>query len=134
MSAKKSIEKILQEQFSGKGQLFLFKDKQFLQNGDFAGFAQHRLKEARRAFIGGISFFLMFLFTGISYIYPLVAGTASTAVQIVIISISFLMSVGFLFYSTKVYYSTKSSMTLMLNLLEQEKADERMNANIPETA
>lgn len=133
MDSKPIIEQFFDDQFSDTTRFFLYKDKQFLKNGDYAGFARHRLKEARMAFFGGVCFFLLLMVTGGMYYLQYAAGTGSDAMQLTISILSFLFGIGTLFYSTKEYYSIKSSMSLLLKLLEEEKTEQDDAIGILET-
>lgn len=129
--SKTIIEQFFDDQFSHTTRFFLYKDKQLLKNGDYAGFAKHRLKEARTAFLGGACFFLLFMVTGSSYFLQYTAGTGSDALQLTVSALNFFVGIGILFYSTKEYYTIKSSMTLLLKLLEEEKAVQGDAVGIP---
>jgi len=118
---KTVIERHFDDQFKDTTMFFLYKDKQFLKRGDYAGFARHRLKVVRKAFIGGVCFFLLFMFAGGSYFLQYTAGTGSAAVQLTVSALNFILGIGTLFYSTKEYYTIKSSMSLLLKLIKQEK-------------
>lgn len=133
MDSKTIIEQFFDEQFSDTTRFFLYKDKQFLKNGDYAGFAKHRLKEARMAFFGGVCFFLLLMITGGSYYLQYAAGTGSDALQLTISVLTFIVGIAVLFYSTKEYYSIKSSMMLLLKLLEEEKSVQDDTFDILET-
>lgn len=130
--SKTIIEQFFDEQFSDTSRFFLYKDKQLLKNGEYAKFARHRLQEVRRAFFGGVCFFLLFMLTGIGYYFQYSAGTGSGVLQLTVSVLNFLVGIGILFFSTKEYYSIKSSMTLLLKLLEEETSVRDDAVNIPE--
>jgi len=130
--SKSIIVQFFDEQFSDTSRFFLYKDKQLLKNGEYATFVRHRLQEVRRAFFGGVCFFLLFMLTGISYYFQYSAGTGSGVLQLTISVLNFIAGIGILFLSTKEYYSIKSSMTLLLKLLEEEKSVRNDAVNIPE--
>ncbi|NBC25576.1 MAG: hypothetical protein GVY08_01840 [Bacteroidetes bacterium] len=131
--SKTIIEQFFDEQFSDTSRFFLYKDKQLLKNGEYATFARHRLQEVRRAFFGGVCFFLLFMLTGISYYFQYSAGAGSEVFQLTVSVLNFIAGIGILFFSTKEYYSIKSSMTLLLILLEEEKSVEGDSIGILET-
>lgn len=134
MDSKTIIEQFFDDQFSDTTRFLLYKDKQFLKNGDYAGFARHRLKEARMAFTGGICFFLLFMVTGVSYFLQYSAGTGSATIQLTISVLTFVFGIAALFYSTKEYYCVKSSMSLLLKLIEGERTEQDENFKILETS
>lgn len=134
MDSKTIIEQFFDDQFKDTTRFFLYKDKQFLKNGDYGGFARHRLKEARIAFTGGVCCFLFFMVTGVSYFLQYTAGTGSAILQLTISVLTFIFGIAALFYTTKEYYSVKSSMSLLLNLLDEEKAEQDDSFGILETS
>ena len=101
----------------------LYKDKQLLKDEDYAGFAKHRNKEARRAFIGGLCFFGLLMMSAISYFfqYQHMTETGSGTVQLAVSIITLIGSIGILYFATKEYYTVKSSMTLILKLLDDNQ-------------
>lgn len=97
----------------------LYKEKQLLKENDLMGFAQYQLKKHKNIFIGSFSFLLVWIiqipvqaidFTetaDLSFVYYLIALTIISGIV--------------LFKSTKEYYTIKSSMEILIAVLEDEE-------------
>lgn len=123
MADRETVKKIIQLQLNRDQSNMLYKDKQLLKDEDYAGFAKHRYKEVRRAFVGGLCFFGLLMISAISYFFQFqhMTETGSGAVQLAVSIITLIGSIGVLFFATKEYYTVKNSMTLILKLLDENQ-------------
>ncbi|MAO64369.1 MAG: hypothetical protein CL666_05170 [Balneola sp.] len=118
MVSKELIEDFFDDQFQNTSQFFLYKDKQLLKEKKYREFAEEQIKKAKRSFwsVGGMVFFALWYGTTnlINYgneptIFNLVLGLGCIA--------GFMAA---LLLASREYYSIKSSMTLLLKLLDNK--------------
>jgi len=120
-------EFILKNSSDSKFYGLFYKEKQLLKQNDLMGFAQYQLKKNKNMFIGSFSIvplvlsqlliqFPEYLETG--HLFPLIYCIAML-----------LISYGVIFRTTKEYYSIKSSMTLLIAILEEEQKTQEGASN-----
>ena len=119
MASKKLIEEFFEEQFQNTSQFFLYKDKQLLKENKYREFAKEQINKANKIFWSVSFSLLMAVWYGtISLINY---GSDPTYLNLGLgISCWFVFSAVLLFAS-KEYYTIKSSMTLLIKLLDEER-------------
>jgi len=122
--SKEEIVRFFEEEIGSRQNFFLYKDNSLLKEGDFAGFAKHRLKEVQKsAYIYALSF-AFFLLGSVGYLLQYLAGTGWAVIQLGASLFFGLFALAVLIYSVKEYYSVKVSMNLLLKILGEEKTTE----------
>ena len=112
-------EFILKNSSDSKLYGLFYKEKQLLKQNDLMGFAQYQLKKNKNMFIGSFSIVPLVL-SQLLIQFPEYLETGELLPLIFCISM-LLISYGVIFRSTKEYYSIKSSMTLLIAILEEEQ-------------
>ncbi|MEP1150998.1 MAG: hypothetical protein ABJH08_04635 [Balneola sp.] len=112
-------EFILKNSSDSKFYGLFYKEKQLLKQNDLMGFAQYQLKKNKNMFIGSFSIVPLVL-SQLLIQFPEYLETGELLPLIFCISM-LLISYGVIFRSTKEYYSIKSSMTLLIAILEEEQ-------------
>lgn len=99
-----------------------YKEKQLLKQNDLMGFAKYQLKKNKNFFLGSFGMFPIVLyniiFNFVGYIEE--GSMLALSVSIILLLICFIV----LFRVTKEYYSIKSTMNLLIAILEDEKKDQ----------
>lgn len=124
MATQETIKDFFEEQFGNTSQIyisqiFLYKDKQLLKQGKYREFAEEQIKKANKVFWSmAFSFFILSL-NGIRCLieygndpnwFDLTTGLVSWF-GLIILSVM----------AAREYYTIKSSMTLFLKLLEEDR-------------
>lgn len=113
-------EFILKNSSDSKLYGLFYKEKQLLKQNDLMGFAQYQLKKSKNIFIGSFSTFFIFgpqlVVQFIDYL------ETGSPFFFYFMLIGFIISCAVIFVATKEYYSIKSSMTLLIAILEDEKS------------
>lgn len=121
--APKVTEEILKEffgeQFSNTSGIFLYKDKQLLKEGDYAGFAREQLNRVKVLLWSIVFMIVICSWYGISSLIEY--GSSFNTFDLVLGLGSWAALILFLIYASKEYYTIKSSMTLLQKLLEEDK-------------
>jgi len=104
--------------------LFLYKDKQLLKQKDYSGFAEHQLKKSRRVFRGALLTSLMFIILGGLYFFAYNAASQGDSFNLYISFAYIIGALTGLIFSVKEHYIIKTSMNLLLMILDAEKAGE----------
>lgn len=111
------ITDFLEEQFQNTSQFFLYKDKQLLKNEKYREYAREQIQKANKIFWSVAFGVLMCAWYGIT---SLIKYGANPNWFDLLIGLGGLITVVLgLFYSAKEYYTIKSSMSLLLKLLEK---------------
>ncbi len=117
---KKAIKNfILKNSSNSKFYGLFYKEKQLLKQNDLMGFAQYQLKKNKNMFIGSFGVYPI----GLYYIVYNFMGYIETGSTLALSAGIFILICCFvgLFTVTKEYYSIKSSMTLLIAILEDEQ-------------
>lgn len=104
--------------------LFLYKDKQLLKQKDYSGFAEHQLKKSRNIFRGALMTSLGLITFGILYFFAYITSPEADSFNLYISIAYTIGALTALIFSVKEHYSIKTSMNLLLMILDAEKADE----------
>lgn len=99
-----------------------YKEKQLLKQNDLMGFAKYQLKKNKNIFIGSFGMFPIVLYNIVlNFVGYIEEGSIlALSASIILLLISFIV----LFRVTKEYYSIKSTMNLLIAILEGEKKDQ----------
>ncbi|MEX0723075.1 MAG: hypothetical protein WD357_12060 [Gracilimonas sp.] len=123
METKQLLESFFEEQFKNTSQFFLYKDKKLLKEEKYVEFAQEQLKKARQIFWSVAGSLLLACWYGITSLigyggdpnwFDLSAGL-----------ILWFSTMGMVWYTSKEYYSIKSSMNLFIKMMEKEQVQKR---------
>jgi len=123
MIANKTLNTFFEENFKNSALPYLlYKDKQLLKEKNYKAFAEEQIKKTRNIFASVLfAFFYGVYYSATSFIEY---GSSGETPPLVLGIIALVFMVAAIFYSTKEYYSIKSSMSFFLKLLdENEKAD-----------
>ncbi|GAA5522891.1 hypothetical protein LQ318_14650 [Aliifodinibius salicampi] len=119
MATSKLIKEFFEEQFRNTSHFFLYKDKQLLKNGSYRKYAREQINKASKIFWSvAFSIFVCSWYGIISFIeygaepnwFDLTLGLIAWAALVII-----------LLYSAKEYYTIKSSMELLIKLLDDKE-------------
>lgn len=117
MTNKEVIEEFFEEQFNNTSPFFLYKDKQLLKQGNFHQYAEEQITKANKIFVGVSFSIVLCVWYSISFLieygadpnwFDLTIGLTAMAALLVI-----------LFYACKEYYTVKSSMTMLIKILDK---------------
>ena len=130
MLSEKMIEQFFDEHFKDTFGLFLYKDKQLLKQKDYKGFAKHQLEKSRKNFRGALLFSAMFVILGGAYIAQHAYGNEALSFNLVLgLSYFFFAFLSQLFV-VKEHYSIKTSMNLLLMMLNKQSAEIEEKADL----
>jgi len=120
MIDKAKLVDYFESELNGFSSSFLFKDKQLLNKEKYVEFAQLHLKRSKKSF--GIMFAVAVIFTliGVLYLSNLLIPGSPTWIG----SSYMFLGISFMVISTKEYYQTRGSMTMLLKLLEVDEEPE----------
>lgn len=96
-----------------------YREKKMLEENDLMGFAQHQLKKNKKIFIGSILFLPLLLLQIVFQFTEFIETESIFALVVSLVGLAFCF--GGLFFSTREYYTIKSSMTLLISVLEDEQ-------------
>lgn len=117
------ITDFFEEQFQNTSHFFLYKDKQLLKKEKYQEYAREQIKKANKIFWSVAFGVLMCTWYGIT---SLIEYGANPNWFDLLIGLGGLLTVVLgLFYSAKEYYTIKSSMSLLLKLLEKSETAEK---------
>ncbi|MDR8391699.1 hypothetical protein NC796_11135 [Aliifodinibius sp. S!AR15-10] len=113
------IKEFFEEELNKTSTFFLYNDKKLLEQGKYVDFARIQIRKARKVFslvLLNVCFFSAYgIISLIEYgenpnLFDLVLGLSAWGVLLVI-----------LVYSAREYYSTKSSMAMLVRLVEEQQ-------------
>lgn len=121
MNTSKALTSFLNENIVNDFDYFLFyKDKQLLKEEKYIEFAEEQLKKIRYVFLSiafGVFYGFYYISTGfIEY------GQSQEVIDLVLPCIAFGFMIIAVFIATKKYYTIKSSMNLLIRLLNEDDA------------
>ena len=121
MLASNSLETFFKENiYNQAGFFLLYKDKQLLKQQKYEEFAKEQIKKTRNVFLS-ISFALIYgMYYGVTSLIEY--GESKELLMLIFGLLILCFMASMIFASTKEYYSVKSSMSLFLKLLEEEKS------------
>ncbi len=67
MSTKKILEQFFKDQLNDTYEIFLYKDKQLLKDGNFEEFAKEQLKKSKKMFLGLVLNIFMGIYSGMYF-------------------------------------------------------------------
>lgn len=116
------ITDFFEEQFQNTSHFFLYRDKQLLKNGKYREYAREQIQKANKIFWSVAFGVAMSAWYGIT---SLIEYGADPNWFDLLLGLGGLLTVVLaLFYSAKEYYTIKSSMSLLLKLLENSEPGE----------
>ncbi|HBX67253.1 MAG: hypothetical protein CL670_12940 [Balneola sp.] len=119
MTTKQTIEEFFEEQFQNTSQFFLYKDKQLLKDGKYQEFAHEQLDKAKNIFWSVGAGLLMATWYGITSFINY--GTDPTVINLAMGLFCWFGFMAGLLFSCKEYYTIKSSMTLLIKLMDEKE-------------
>lgn len=117
MVTKDTIEEFFEDQFRNTSQFFLYKDRQLLEKGKYREFALEQISKASKSFWSVTSSVFICSYWGI--ISFIEYGAGPNLFDLTFGLIAWLAIIGILFYSAKEYFTIKSSMFLLMKLLDK---------------
>lgn len=120
MANQETIQKFFEEQFKNTSRFFLYKDKQLLKKEEYQKFAEEQLKKASRIFWSVAFSILLFSWYGITTLIEY--GSSPNWYDLIFGLSCWFGMIAFLIYSTKEYYTIKSSMNLLIKLLGKKNS------------
>lgn len=105
----------------------LYKEKQLLKQNDLKGFARFQIKKNRSMFLGSFSFLIVVALQLPAQFIDYIE-TGNTSFLYFFLG-AFVLSCIVIFKATKEYYTIKSSMTLLLTILEDEQNTQEEASN-----
>ena len=123
MIANKTLNTFFEENFKNSALPYLlYKDKQLLKEKNYKAFAEEQIKKTRNIFASVVfAFFYGAYYSATSFVEY--GGSGETLSLVLGVLVLVFMATA-IFYSTKEYYSIKSSMEFFLNLLEENEKTE----------
>lgn len=120
MATSKVLTSFFEENILNQTNMFLlYKDKELLKQEKYGDFAREQLKKIQRVSLSiAPSIFFGIYFSVITLIEY---GNTSSTLLLVLGLLPFMFIMFGIYMATKEYYSIKSSMSLFLKLLEEEK-------------
>jgi len=120
------ITEFFEEQFQDTSQFFLYKDKQLLKNEKYLEYAHEQIRKANKIFWSIAFGVFMCSWYGITSLIEY--GADPNWFDLSLGLGSFIGIFLALFYSAKEYYTIKSSMSLLVKLIESTESGETQNA------
>jgi len=121
MATQAIIEEFFQDQFQNTSRFFLYRDKQLLEKGRYREFAQEQISKSSKIFWSvTFSVFICSYWGIMSFIEY---GAAPNWFDLTIGLTAWVAIIGILFYSAKEYYTIKSSMFLLIKLLDEKEIE-----------
>lgn len=114
------ITNFFEEQFRNTSPFFLYKDKQLLKEGKYREYAEEQLNKANKIFISMAFGIVICSFYGIMSLIEYGADPNVFDLLVGLGSLTGLVLI--LFYSAREYYTIKSSMTLLIRLLDNNES------------
>jgi hypothetical protein len=119
MTTKQTIEEFFEEQFQNTSQFFLYKDKQLLKDGKYRQYAEEQIDKANNIFWSVSFFLLMATWYGITSFINY--GNDPTVFNLALGLFCWFGFMAGLLYSSKEYYTIKSSMTMLIKLMDEKE-------------
>jgi len=121
MVTQDTIEEFFEDQFQNTSRFFLYKDKQLLKKGEYREFALEQIGKASRTFWSvTFSVFICSYWGIMSFIEY---GAGPNWFDLIFGLSAWIAIIGILFYSAKEYYTIKSSMFLLIKLLDEKEIE-----------
>ncbi|REL39215.1 hypothetical protein DYD21_04475 [Rhodohalobacter sp. SW132] len=124
MLSEEVLKQFFDEHFKKSSGLFLYKDKQLLKQKDYSGFAEHQLKKSRTIFRGAMLASVGLFTFGLLYFFAYMTAPKADSFNLYISFAYIIGALTSLTFSVKEHYSIKTSMNLLLMILDAEKATE----------
>ena len=116
MATKEIIEEFFDERFQDTSHFFLYKDKQLLKKGRYREYALEQIGKASKIF-WSVSFSIV-LFSWYGIVSFIEYGAEPNWFDLILGSAAWLALILVLLFSAKEYYTIKSSMGLLIKLLD----------------
>lgn len=114
------ITDFFENQFRNTSSFFLYKDKQLLKEGKYREYAEEQLNKANKIFMSMAFGIVICSYYGVM---SLIAYGADPNLFDLLIGLGSLTGlVLILFYSVREYYTIKSSMTMLIRLLDNKES------------
>ena len=121
MATAEIIKEFFKERFQNTSQFFLYKDKQLLKNGNYRKYAEEQISKASKIFWSvSFSVFVCSWYGIISFIKY---GADPNWFDLILGLVAWVALVVILLYSAKEYYTIKSSMELLIKLLNDQESE-----------
>lgn len=116
------IHEFFEEELSNSSQIFLYKDKKLLSEKKYREFAEEQIIKARNIFLGASFFLFIVPIYAIWYLFQ--AGMESSYLQFGLGALYFVMFALSVWKVSKEFYTIRSSMRLLIRLLNVTEKDE----------
>src|SRR5699024_3542611 len=116
MSTKEVIEDFFEEQFQNTSPFFLYKDKQLLKDGKYHKYAKEQINKASKICL--LSCFSILLLSYYVTIWLIEYGAGPNWFDLILGLFGLAVLIVVSIYAAKEYYTIKSSMVLLLKLLD----------------
>lgn len=120
MTTQQIIKEFFEEQFQDTSRFFLYKDKQLLNEGKYQEYAQEQLHKAKKIF-WSVSF-SVFLCSWYGIISLIEYGAGPNWFDLILGLSSWVGLIIILLYAAREYYTIRSSMTLLIKLIQDGTA------------
>ena len=122
METKEIIETFFKEELNENAPYFFYKDKQLLKEGRFIEFAEEQIQKAKSIALSIAGFLIMASWFGITNLIEY--GTEPHLGNLFFGLFLWCAALGVVLFASKEYYSIKSSMSLLVKMLKEEKEAE----------
>lgn len=112
MSTKENLEQFFKDQLSDTYEIFLYKDKQLLKEGNFGAFALEQLKKSKNMFWAMVSNIIIAIYYAICFM--IYFEELSVVYTNLFLGIFLIIFASFIIWQAKKYYTIKSSMEFYL--------------------
>ena len=119
MSTKEILEQFFKDQLSDTYEIFLYKDKQLLKEGNFGAFALEQLKKSKNMFLAMVSNIIIAIYYAI-YIM-IYFEELSVHYTNLFLGIFLIIFASFIIWQAKKYYTIKSSMEFYLMMVDKHE-------------
>lgn len=118
MTTQEIIKEFINERSNSTYQLFLYKDKQLIKNGEYKKYVDRQLNKAKKTFWSFA--FAIFVLSWYSIKFLIEYGSEPSWFNLSLGLVSWAALLAILFYHTKQYYTIKSTMELFRKMVDRE--------------
>lgn len=119
MSTKEILEQFFKDQLSDTYEIFLYKDKQLLKEGNFGAFALEQLKKSKKMFWAMVSNVILAIYYAIYFM--IYFEELSVLYTNIFLGIFLIIFASFIIWQAKKYYTIKSSMEFYLMMVNKHE-------------
>ncbi len=119
MSTKKILEQFFKDQLNDTYEIFLYKDKQLLKEGNFEAFALEQLKKSKKMFWAIVSNIILAIYYALYFM--IYFEELSVLYTNLFLGIFLIIFASFIIWQAKKYYTIKSSMEFYLMMVNKHE-------------